>query len=116
MMAAEYAAQAIHIYGYICVCSALAVVLFDGSKTGHETEILGLERAGHSRHGLDHTGNECRLHLLTASSMEMPNPSFRISRPKILAAHIAPYSLAPESVTSKGSTWSEYQGDASWAF
>jgi hypothetical protein len=28
----------------------------------------------------------------------------RISTPKILAAHMAPYSLAPERVMSKGST------------
>ncbi len=41
---------------------------------------------------------------LTASSMEMPQPSLRISTPKILAAHMAPYSLAPESVMSKGNT------------
>src|ERR1035438_10359982 len=50
---------------------------------------------------------------VTASSMEMPIPSLRISTPKILAAHIAPYSLAPLSVTSKGRIWSEYQGVAS---
>jgi hypothetical protein len=29
---------------------------------------------------------------------------------------MAPYSLAPESVTSKGSAWSEYQGVANWEF
>src|ERR1035441_8694383 len=53
---------------------------------------------------------------LTASSIEIPKPSLRISRPKILAAHMAPYSLAPLSVTSNGSTWSLYHGVASWAF
>ena len=41
---------------------------------------------------------------VTASSIEMPMPSLRISRPKSLAAHMAPYSFAPESVTSKGIT------------
>lgn len=30
---------------------------------------------------------------VTASSIDTPDPSFRISTPKILAAHIAPYSL-----------------------
>jgi hypothetical protein len=39
---------------------------------------------------------------LTASSIEEPQPSLRISTPKILAAAIAPYSLAPAMVTSKG--------------
>ena len=32
-------------------------------KQGTRTEIPGLERARHSRHGLNHTGNERRLHL-----------------------------------------------------
>ena len=50
---------------------------------------------------------------VTASSMLMPEPSFRISTPKILAEVMAPYSLAADSVMSKGSTWSEYQGVAS---
>ena len=30
---------------------------------------------------------------VTASSIDTPDPSFRISTPNILAAHIAPYSL-----------------------
>jgi hypothetical protein len=47
---------------------------------------------------------------VTASSIDTPEPSFRISTPKILAAAIAPYSLAPARVTLKGRTWSEYQG------
>jgi hypothetical protein len=50
---------------------------------------------------------------LTASSIEEPQPSLRISTPKILAAAMAPYSLAPAMVTSKGRIWSEYQGLAS---
>ena len=39
---------------------------------------------------------------VTASSIETPEPSLRISTPKILAAHIAPYSLAPARVMSNG--------------
>ena len=46
---------------------------------------------------------------VTASSTEMPEASLSSSTPKILAAHIAPYSLAPVSVMSKGRIWSEYQ-------
>ena len=42
--------------------------------------------------------------------MEMPEPSFRISTPKIFMQVAAPFSLVPASVMSKGSTWSEYQG------
>ena len=53
---------------------------------------------------------------LTASSIEMPQPSLRISMPKMRAAHMAPISFAPESVMSNGSTWSEYQGVASCLF
>src|SRR3974390_520843 len=49
---------------------------------------------------------------VTASSMDTPEPSLRISTPRILAAHRAPYSLAPDRVTLNGSTWSEYQGMA----
>ncbi len=44
---------------------------------------------------------------VTASSIETPEPSFRISTPKIFAQAIAPYSFAPARVTSNGSTWSE---------
>ena len=47
---------------------------------------------------------------VTASSTEMPDPSLSSSTPKILAAHCAPYSLAPVRVMSKGRIWSEYQG------
>ena len=50
---------------------------------------------------------------LTASSIEMPDPSLRISTPKILDAAWAPYSLEPARVMSKARIWSEYQGVAS---
>src|SRR6267142_2545676 len=50
---------------------------------------------------------------LTASSIEMPDPSLRISTPKILDAAWAPYPLEPARVMSKGRIWSEYQGVAS---
>jgi len=49
---------------------------------------------------------------VTASSIETPEPSFRISTPKIFIVVAAPYSLVPASVTSKGRIWSVYQG---WA-
>jgi hypothetical protein len=49
---------------------------------------------------------------LTASSMETPLPSFKISTPKIFMLAAAPFSLAPARVMSKGKIWSEYQGTA----
>jgi hypothetical protein len=49
---------------------------------------------------------------LTESSIDMPQPSLRISTPKSLAEAAAPYSLAATTVISKGRAWSEYQGRA----
>ena len=46
----------------------------------------------------------------TASSTEVPQPSFRISTPKIFMLAAAPYSLHPARVMSKGRIWSEAQG------
>src|SRR5207247_921530 len=40
----------------------------------------------------------------------MPEPSSRISTPKIFMVAAAPSSLVPASVMSKGMIWSEYQG------
>ena len=47
---------------------------------------------------------------LTESSIDMPQPSFRISTPNSLALAAAPYSLAAATVISKRRAWSEYQG------
>jgi len=46
----------------------------------------------------------------TASSIDTPEPSFRISTPKIFIVVAAPCSLVPQRVMSKGRIWSEYQG------
>jgi hypothetical protein len=44
--------------------------------------------------------------------METPEPSLRISTPKIFIEVAEPCSLVPQRVMSKGRIWSEYQG---WA-
>lgn len=49
---------------------------------------------------------------MTESSTEVPQPSFKISTPKILQLAPAPYSFEATMVMSKGRTWSAYQG---WA-
>ena len=47
---------------------------------------------------------------VTASSIDTPEPSLRISTPVIFMAQAAPCSLVPARVMSKGRIWSEYQG------
>ncbi len=90
--------------------NATLTVLFDGR--------LESEREGGGRRGpglFDERLRKANVACisLTASSIEMPDPSLRISTPKILDAAWAPYSLEPARVMSKGRIWSEYQGVAS---
>ena len=82
-------------------------------KQGKGRKTLVWNGLGTADMGSTVRATKVALISVTASSTEMPDPSLRISTPKILAAHMAPYSLAPVRVMSKGRIWSEYQGVAS---
>jgi hypothetical protein len=80
-----------------------AIAVFSGSERGRRQKEGGWSRTRSEQPALAHlTGHVMPSISLTASSIEEPQPSLRISTPKILAAAIAPYSLAPAMVTSKG--------------
>src|SRR5665213_986067 len=82
-------------------------------RQGERRKSLVWNRLGEADMGSTARATNVADISVTASSMEMPDPSLSSSTPKILAAHIAPYSFAPVSVMSKGRIWSEYQGVAS---
>ena len=88
-----------------CEQRVLTVVVCEGAQDEGKRDIPTLQ-------GPKRAVGEGSLHFGDRIVDRNAEPSFRISTPKILAAAIAPYSLAPARVTLKGRTWSEYQGAA----